>query len=116
MKAFLSSNSLPSLACACVSAALCLGLAPSASADAVNLGGAADYAVLGEGGTVSIESDFKVYQSGTVVNGNVGMGPYSLLQHGIDATINGRFDYDTTSSLNAQAITVPPSGGVHQID
>jgi hypothetical protein len=83
----------------------------------VSLGGAADYAIFGVGGlSAANKSDFEVYQSDTVVNGNVGMGPFSLLTHNIDATINGRFDYDTTASLNGKAIVVPPSGGVHQIN
>jgi hypothetical protein len=95
---------------------LCFAFSLSTGAVPVSLGGAADYAVLGTGGSASTTSDLKVYQSGTVINGNVGMGPYTLLQHGIDATIHGRFDYDLTASLNGQAIVVPPDGGVHQIN
>src|SRR5438477_10197417 len=67
-------------------------------ASTINLGGAANYAVLGIGGSVAVQSDFEVYQSATVVNGNVGMGPYSVWTHGIDATINGRVDSDLTDS------------------
>ncbi len=99
-------------------ASLCLGLAPSAFAVPVDLGGAADYAVLGAGGsgTFSVE---KVYQSGTVINGNVGMGPYTSLDHYVDATINGRFDFDLTDSASQVATQTAGSaisGGVHQID
>jgi len=75
---------------------LCLGLAPSAFAVPVDLGGAADYAVVGVGGSVSIYSDFEIYQSATVINGNVAEGPYTHTTHGVDATVNGRWDYDPT--------------------
>jgi Ice-binding-like len=84
------------------------------SASTINLGQAANYAVLGIGGTVAVQSDFEVYQSATVVNGNVGMGPYSAWTHGIDATINGRVDYDLTDS--APTVTGTVTGGVHQIN
>jgi hypothetical protein len=88
-----------------------------AYSEAISLGTAADYAVLGAGGTsTSVVSDFEVYQSATVVTGNVGMGPFSRLTHGIDATITGRFDYDLTSTLNGQSITGTIGGGVHQIN
>jgi choice-of-anchor A domain-containing protein len=86
-----------------------------ASALVVNLGGAANYAVLGIGGTgSSAKSDFQVYQSGTVINGNVGMGPYSVWTHGLDCTVNGRIDYDTTD-LAPYGVTGTVSGGIHQI-
>src|SRR6185503_18369439 len=97
-------------------AALCWALTPSAEALPVSLGAVEDYAIFGVGGTVSMVSDFEVYQSGTVVNGNVGMGPYSVLTHNLDAHINGRFDYDNTSSLSGQSIVFQPTGGIHQID
>src|SRR5258705_3061635 len=89
------------LACVLATTAfgVCFGLASSMHADPVDLGGAADYAVLGVGGTPSIISDFSVYQSATVIIGNVGMGPYTKLTHGIDCTIDGRFDYDFTDTL-----------------
>jgi choice-of-anchor A domain-containing protein len=99
-------------------ASLCLGLAPSAFAVPVDLGGAADYAVLGEGGSGSFSVE-KVYQSDTVINGNVGMGPYTSLNHYVDATINGRFDFDLTDSaaqVATQTTGAAISGGVHQID
>jgi hypothetical protein len=86
----------------------------NSSASLINLGQAANYAVLGIGGSVSVQSDFEVYQSATVVNGNVGMGPYSNWTHGIDATINGRVDYDLTDS--APTVTGTITGGVHQIN
>jgi hypothetical protein len=94
--------------------ALWLGMAPSVLATPVSLGGAANYAVLGEGGSVNF-SDFEVYQSGTVVNGNIGMGPHSDLTHNIDATIHGNFDYDTTSTL-AGKTTTGVQGSVNQIN
>src|SRR5690242_1226812 len=99
-------------------ACLCTMLLPSGSrADFIQpgqLGSAANYAVLGMGGTMTIASDFEVYQSDTVVTGNVGVGPHSVFTHGFDGTITGRLDYDTS-------ITTPPTvtgtigGGVHQI-
>src|SRR5260221_2793873 len=101
------------IAASVVSASL---LAPAlCSADTFpSLGSAADYAVLGIGGSsVSLTSDFEVYQSATVINGNVGEGPFSLWTHGIDATINGRVDYDTTDS--APTVTGTITGGLHQI-
>ena len=85
----------------------------SASAGVVNLGGAANYVVLGLGGSVTVQSDFEVYQSGTVINGNVGMGPFSVWTHGIDATINGRLDCDLTDP--APTVTGVISGGVHRL-
>jgi hypothetical protein len=98
----------------CALACLAALLFPSVSrADFIQLGASGDYAVLGIGGTVTIQSDFEVYQSATVVNGNVGVGPYSVFSHGFDGTITGRLDYDTT-------ITTPPivtgtiGGGVYQ--
>ena len=81
---------------AIVVASLGLGLAPSAFAVPVDLGGAADYAVVGVGGSISIFSDFEIYQSATVINGNVAEGPYTHTTHGVDATVNGRWDYDPT--------------------
>jgi choice-of-anchor A domain-containing protein len=84
---------------------------PVANADpiGVNLGLAGNYAVLDIGGTPSITSDFAVYQSATVINGNVGEGPYSTWTHGIDATIIGTLYYDTTDTL--PAITGTITGG-----
>src|SRR6266567_4743169 len=50
---------------------------------------------------------------------NVGMGPYTSLDHYVDATVNGRFDFDSTDSA-AQVATQTAgsaiSGGVHQTD
>jgi hypothetical protein len=83
-------------------------------ADFIQLGSSANYAVLGIGGTVAIQSDFEVYQSATVVNGNVGVGPYSVFSHTFDGTINGRLDYDTTIST-PPTVTGTITGGVHQI-
>jgi hypothetical protein len=70
--------------------------APSFAGFDTQLGLAANYAVLGIGGTTSVSSDFEVYQSATVVNGNVGIGPYSVVTHDFDGTINGTLYYDTT--------------------
>lgn len=100
---------------ATIAAASILALAgtPGASGAVVNLGGAANYAVLGIGGTISMQSDFQTYQSGTVINGNVGMGPYSTWTHGIDATIHGRVDCDLTDSVPTVTGTI--TGGIHQI-
>lgn len=92
-----------------------IGFAPDASALLpYTLGQASDYAVLGEGGTSSHHATFAVYQSGTVINGNVGVGPYTDFTHGIDATINGRLDYDNTDTL--PSITGTITGGTHQRD
>jgi choice-of-anchor A domain-containing protein len=85
----------------------------SSAATPISLGAAADYAVLGIGGSSNANTSlFSVYQSDTVIDGNVGMGPYSTWGHGIDATINGRVDYDLTDS--APIVTGNISGGVHQ--
>jgi len=78
-----------------------------------SLGQASSYAVLGLGGINSAHGQIEVYQSATVVNGNVGAGPYADWTHGIDATINGRVDYDTTDS--APIVTGTVTGGLHQI-
>src|SRR5438876_6050074 len=78
-----------------------------------SLGQAGSYAVLGLGGISSAHGQIEVYQSATVVNGNVGAGPYADWTHGIDATINGRVDYDTTDS--APTVTGSVTGGLHQI-
>ena len=86
----------------------------AAEAGTVSLGGAANYAILGTGGSVNF-SEFEVYQSGTVVNGNIGVGPHSQLTHNIDALINGNFDYDLTSTLNGKT-TTGVQGTVNQID
>ena len=65
----------------------------------------------------SVQSDFEIYQSGTVITGNVAEGPHSTLTHGIDATINGRWDYDLTDANPAAAgFTGTVTGGFHQID
>ena len=88
------------------------GLAPSVSAGPINLGGAADYAVVAVGGSAGpplVQSHLKLYQSATVVNGNVAEGPYTSLDHGIDATINGRWDYDLTD-INPLVAQVPDTG------
>jgi hypothetical protein len=99
--------------------ALCmgLGLIASASAQVINLGGVAAYAVVAVGGDASTQSLFKLYQSGTVIDGNVAEGPYTTLGHNIDATINGRWDYDLTDNnpLSDFPGSNIPSGGFHQI-
>jgi choice-of-anchor A domain-containing protein len=91
-----------------------LGVAytPVANAEPINLGQAANYAVLDVGGTVSVATGFAAYQSATVINGNVGEGPFSSWTHGIDATINGTLYYDTTDML--PAITGTITGGTVQ--
>lgn len=97
-------------------AGLSLGLASSVFATFVNLGGAANYAVVGVGGSVAIQSDFEIYQSATVINGNVAEGPYTTLTHGIDATVNGRWDYDNTDANPAgSGYTGNVTGGFHQL-
>jgi hypothetical protein len=78
-----------------------------------SLGQAGNYAVFGLGGISSAHGQIEVYQSGTIINGNVGAGPYADWTHGMDATINGRLDYDTTDS--APIVTGTISGGLHQI-
>lgn len=84
-----------------------LGLAPSALA--INIGGI-EYTVLGIGGNVSVTSDFEIYQSATVIDGNVGEGPYTLVTHGIDATINGTWYFDTNTDACTTAGS-PCNGG-----
>jgi len=92
-------------------------LAPSVFATFLNLGSVADYAVAGVGGSVNIQSEFEIYQSATVVNGNVAEGPFTTLSHGIDATVNGRWDYDTTdANPAASGFTGTVTGGFHQIN
>ena len=97
--------------------ALCAALLSAAvSASAAlpySLGQASSYAVLGLGGISSTHGSIEVYQSATVVNGNVGAGPYANWTHGMDATINGRIDYDLTDL--APTVTGTVSGGLHQI-
>lgn len=88
-----------------------LAIAQSADATPISLGGAANYAILGVGGSVNF-SDFEVYQSGTVVNGNIAMGPHSDLTHNVDALINGNFDYDLTSTLNGMTVFFDTTKGV----
>jgi len=91
--------------------------APSLSASTINLGSAADYAVVGVGGTVSIQSDYKLYQSATVINGNVAEGPHTTLGHGIDSTVSGRWDYDLTdANPAASGFTGTVAGGFHQLN
>jgi hypothetical protein len=103
-----------------------LSIGNSSIAGPINLGSAANYAVVGVGGTVSITSNMKVYQSATVINGNVAQGPYTSLTHGVDATINGRWDYDNTDGLLASnngfgnpttvGVTGAITGGIFQKD
>jgi hypothetical protein len=93
-------------------------LAPSLFALPINLGSAADYLVVGVGGiSASAKSDFEIYQSATVVYGNVAEGPYTLLTHGIDATVYGRWDYDSTdANPAASGYTGNVTGGFHQMN
>ena len=79
-----------------------------------SLGQASPYAVLGLGGISSEHGEIEVYQSATVVNGNVGAGPYADWTHGMDATINGGIYYDLTDS--APTVTGTVTGGLHQIN
>jgi hypothetical protein len=96
---------------------LYLGAVSSVFAGPLNLGSDADYAVVGVGGSVSIQSNFEIYQSATVINGNVAEGPHTTLTHGIDATVNGRWDYDLTDAdPSAVGFTGTVTGGFHQID
>jgi len=67
-----------------------------ATALPISLGQAADYSVLALGGTSSLHGQIEVYQSATVINGNVGAGPYADWTHGIDCTIM------------AESIMIPP--------
>jgi hypothetical protein len=94
---------------------LYLGLISSVFATPVNLGSAANYTVVGVGGSPAVQSSFEIYQSGTVIKGNVAEGPYTTLTHGIDSTIQGRWDYDLTDSNPAAAgFTGSVTGGFHQ--
>jgi hypothetical protein len=102
---------------ALLAAGLCFGLGPSAFAGPINLGSAADYTIVGVGGSPSVQSTFEIYQSGTVIKGNVAQGPYTTLTHGIDSTVQGRWDYDLTDSNPAAAgYTGSVTGGFHQIN
>ena len=79
----------------------------------VGLGAADNFAVLDIGGSSSSSTSlFSVYQSATVINGNVGEGPFSTWGHGIDATINGTLYYDTTDT--APIVTGTITGGLVQ--
>jgi choice-of-anchor A domain-containing protein len=110
----------PNKYCKCVIAlatGLCFALAPSLFAGPIILGLAADYRVVGVGGSVSIQSDFEIYQSATVIYGNVAQGPYTTLTHGIDSTVYGRWDYDLTdANPAASGYTGNVTGGFHQMD
>ncbi len=97
-------------------ASVCLAIIPSAFAVPVDIGSAADYAVVGVGGSVSIQSDFSIYQSATVINGNVAQGPYTDLTHSVDATVNGRWDYDNTDSAPFLGSGGSVTGGFVQKD
>jgi hypothetical protein len=92
---------------------LAFGSITASAALPYSLGQAGGYAVLGLGGISSAHGAIEVYQSATIVNGNVGAGPYANWTHGMDATINGRLDYDFTDS--APTVTGSVSGGLHQI-
>ena len=108
---------LQSLCLAILGMCLGVGLVPSLSADVINLGGVANYAVVGVGGSVNITSDYRIYQSDTVIDGNVAEGPYTKLGHGIDSTVHGRWDYDLTDAdPSADGYTGEVTGGFHQID
>ena len=50
---------------------------------------ASGYAVIGIGGTTTDQNEFEIYQSDTVITGNVAIGPFTDWTHGMDATING---------------------------
>jgi choice-of-anchor A domain-containing protein len=89
-----------------------------ALAGPINLGSAGNYAVVGVGGDSDTKrSNFEIYQSDTVVNGNVAEGPNTTLTHGIDATVNGRWDYDTTDANPAgSGYTGHVTGGFNQVN
>jgi hypothetical protein len=108
-------NSIAGVSWAALACLAALLLPSVARADFIQLGSSSNYAVLGIGGTVTVASDFEIYQSATVVNGNVGVGPYSVFTHGFDGTINGRLDYDTTIGT-PPTVTGTITGGVHQIN
>ena len=73
------------------------GVAHPSAALAITIGGT-EYAVLGIGGNdASHRSSFEIYQSDTVINGNVGEGPFTFVTHGVDATINGKWFFDTAT-------------------
>lgn len=81
----------------------CLGLAPSAAlADIIN---GVDYAVLGMGSTLT-QSSFQIYQSGTVITGNVGQGPNTGVTHGIDVSlVDGTWFYDPVNNCGGVPCT-----------
>ena len=81
--------------------ALSFTVGPTSPSFAIMIDGI-EYAVLGIGGaSVAVTSDFEIYQSGTVINGNVGEGPFSLVSHGIDSTINGAWYFDTATDTSS---------------
>lgn len=101
-----------------ITAAVCFAglLQTHAAFAAINLGAAADYVILGIGSSnANQKSQFQFYQSGSLADGNVGVGPNSTWTHGMDATISGRLDNDPTS-LPLPSITGQILGGINIVD
>src|ERR1043166_8154957 len=93
----------------CVStlAVLIASLGFASSAFAFSFGGI-DYTVLGIGSTKpATPSSFEIYQSGTVINGNVGEDPNTFVTHGIDATVNGKWYFDSTDNCSGRPCASP---------
>ena len=96
-----------------IAAALALGFTVASTSPwyAILISGI-EYAVLDIGGSTTVDSGLQIYQSATVINGNVGEGPNTLVTHGIDATINGRFYFDTATDTSSNPSLPKPSAGV----
>lgn len=103
-------NSLLIALCVCL-----MLVGPVSAAPVPSLGSAEDYAVLAIGGTSnSNRTELSVYQSNTVIDGNVGAGPFTVWGHDIDATVNGRVDYDFSDSPPSVSGKGTVTGGVNQ--
>ena len=87
-----------------------LGLCSAAKADAINLGAAGDYAVLGlNGAQVNLSS------GPLQVNGNVGTGANGSVNFS-SGTVTGRIDRDPSASVNISGGTTFVNGGVHSVN
>lgn len=85
----------------------------TAKALPIDLGLAAGYAVFGTGGLSSSQtSSFSVSNASTVVNGNVGVGPFMNWTTGMNGTINGTLFSSPMSNLPSITGTLTGNNGV----